>query len=78
MTSTRGFKRWISENDRNVSYGGTVEATVAVEVTCGQSIEEIHRAAQETGTIAEIEADKAVIAMEDYLWQYLHDQKEKP
>ena len=46
---TRGFKEWCS------TYGGglTVEATVTVNLTCGQSSKEIEDAAECAGDMAE-------------------------
>lgn len=46
---TRGLKTWFSTREA----GMTVESTVSVQLTCGQSEEEIRDAAEEAGRIAE-------------------------
>lgn len=46
---TRGLKTWFSTREA----GMTVESTVRVRLTCGQSEEEIREAAEEAGRIAE-------------------------
>lgn len=49
VTVTRGFKSWFSTREA----GLTVESTVAVSVTCGQSIAEIEDATIRAGDLAE-------------------------
>lgn len=46
---TRGFKHWYSTREA----GLTVEATVSVHITCGQSEKEIDAAVEEAGRLAE-------------------------
>lgn len=46
---TRGLKTWFSTREA----GMTVESTVRVRLTCGQSEEEIRGAAEEAGRLAE-------------------------
>lgn len=49
VSVTRGFKSWLS-----LRKGGmTVESTVNVSLTCGQSKSEVTRAIEEAGRIAE-------------------------
>jgi hypothetical protein len=50
VSATRGFKNWFSTREA----GMTVEATVSVTITCGQTREAISNAASAAGHMAEI------------------------
>jgi hypothetical protein len=50
VSATRGLKTWFSTREA----GMTVESTVQVQLTCGQSEEEIKAAGEEAGRLAEI------------------------
>ena len=70
VTQTRGFKTWFS--DRN--YGGlTIESTMSVQITCGQSSKEIEVAAETAGKLAEEIADAGLGEMGVYLKQFKQD-----
>jgi len=49
VTATRGFKNWFSTREA----GLTVESTVSVNITCGQSVAAIEAAAEIAGNLAE-------------------------
>lgn len=49
VSVTRGLKTWFSTREA----GMTVESTVSVQLTCGQSESEIRDAAEEAGRLAE-------------------------
>lgn len=48
VSPTRGVKEWFSDRDHGVS----VESTMTVQITCGQSEEEIRAAAAKAGQLA--------------------------
>ena len=49
VTVTRGFKSWYSTREA----GLTVESTVSVHLTCGQSIRDVEDATLQAGELAE-------------------------
>lgn len=57
--NTRGFKRWMSTRNEGV----TVETTITVTLTCGQTLNEIHTAIDKAGQIAEDEVLEAMDRM---------------
>jgi len=70
VTQTRGFKTWYSDR----SYGGlTVESTMSVTLTCGQSVGQIKDAAEEAGRLAEELADAGLGEMGVYIKQFQED-----
>jgi len=60
---TRGFKHWYSTREA----GLTVEATISVYITCGQSEKEVDAAMEEAGRIAEKHAIMGVEEMDMHL-----------
>lgn len=63
ISQTRGFKHWFST--RNA--GLTIEATVSVSITCGQSEREIEIALNEAGRIAKHHAVSGAEEMDIYI-----------
>lgn len=59
VTVTRGFKSWFSTREA----GLTVESTVAVSLTCGQSVEEVEDAVNQAGELAEGLASNGMLEM---------------
>ena len=60
---TRGFKHWFSTGDE----GLTVESTVFVNVTCGQSTDEITAAEEACSNLAEKLALKGLHHMDNHI-----------
>ena len=69
-SSTRGLKHWLSDR----SSGITVEATVMVQVTCGQSEKAIRAAAETCGNIAEDMATDGIHQMDAHVRKFLDDK----
>lgn len=65
----------VNDRDKDASYGGTVEAGVIVDLTCGQSPKEIRIAAKAAGAMAEELADIAMAEMDEHLFAYLEKNK---
>lgn len=59
ISNTRGFKKWVSTREE----GLTVETTITVSLTCGQTLEEVHAAIDKAGQIAEDEVLEAMDRM---------------
>lgn len=77
VKAARGFKHWLSAKDfdKDAMFGGTVEASVEVEIACGQSPKEIRIAAKAAGAMAEELADIAMAEMDEHLFEYMDKQK---
>ena len=73
VTQTRGFKNWYSSR----SEGLTVESTMSVSLTCGQSEEEIKKAAETASSIAEELAVAGLEEMGTYLDNFKKDTDER-
>lgn len=69
VAQTRGLKHWVSNRDSGVS----IEATVTVELTCGQSEKAIEVAAHRCGEIAQSLAERGTSDMD----KHIHDFVEK-
>lgn len=77
VSQTRGFKHWMSADDRDnhVGRGMSVEASVEVKLACGQTVPSIKTAAQAAGEIAEDIAHAAIEEMDQYLFAFMEDSK---
>ena len=62
VSNTRGFKKWASDRE----HGLTVEATVAVTLTCNQDERTIRLAIKKAGNMAERYARKGIKEMQEY------------
>ena len=73
VSHTRGFKHWMSWDDRDnhIGKGMSVEATISVTLTCHQSVPRIEQATLVAGKIAEDIADVAIGEMDQYLDNYM-------
>jgi hypothetical protein len=67
VSSTRGFKKWVSTR----AAGLTIESTVGVRLHCGQSEEEVREAAMEASRLAEVLSMEGLEEMETYTDKFL-------
>lgn len=67
----RGFKHWLGDNEGGIS----VESTVTVQVTCGQSEKAIIKAAKRCGEIAKKIADDGIHEMDGYVRDFMEGGK---
>lgn len=63
VIATRGVKNWFSTREQGV----TVESTMAVQITCGQSEGEIRRAGDTASQLAMEMAQDGLEAMDAYI-----------
>lgn len=77
VSQTRGFKHWMSADDRDnhVGRGMSVEASVSVTLTCDQSKQGVLGAAEAAGIMAEDVAHAAIEEMDQYLFAFMEDSK---
>lgn len=69
VTATRGFKHWFSTREA----GMTVESTMTVNATCGQSEKEILSMGEEVSQLAEKMALGGMEEMDMHIDQFMKD-----
>ena len=71
VSQTRGLKHWLSDRDAGI----TVEATVTVQITCGQSEKAIRAAIESCGNIAEDMAVSGIKQMDQHIHNFAEDKR---